>query len=413
MSSLPKVQDSNRGAVVILALIGGYIGIYLCRKNLAVATPFLQDAFHASRSDVGWIASVGNLAYALGKLTSGPLIERVGGRMGLLVAMAAVAIFGGAAAFAPSLGIIAICYSLNRVAGAGGWGAMLKLVPSWYSPARIGTVTAVLSLSYVFGGIAANIVGQQVVARGGDWHAIFWVPALALCGITIGCALLVRSGPLTQSRSTKTARSWAAIRADIWGLLRRPQFLLVCAMSFTLTLMRESFNTWSVDFLTSVQSGAKSVGAAALGSTTFDLAGALSILGMGVVYDRTPPGQRRWIIFGVLALLTGVLLALPSAGAASPIAASALIGGVGLLVYGPYSLLAGALALETGGAALAATAAGLIDAIGYVAGILSGKVLGGILDLGGYALGFRCLAGVTAVASLLALAMRPTPRSEP
>jgi sugar phosphate permease len=86
-----------------------------------------------------------------------------------------------------------------------------------------------------------------------------------------------------------------------------------------------------------------------------------------------------------------------------------LVGAVGLLVYGPYSLLAGILALESAGEELAATAAGIIDAVGYVAGALAGAGLGRILDIGGYTLGFRILAGVTVVSAGLALLLRPSP----
>jgi sugar phosphate permease len=75
---------------------------------------------------------------------------------------------------------------------------------------------------------------------------------------------------------------------------------------------------------------------------------------------------------------------------------------VGLLVYGPYSLLAGVLAVESGGPELAASASGVIDAVGYGAGVLSGEVLGRIVDAGGYRLGFQCLAALAAISSVCA-----------
>jgi sugar phosphate permease len=75
---------------------------------------------------------------------------------------------------------------------------------------------------------------------------------------------------------------------------------------------------------------------------------------------------------------------------------------VGLLVYGPYSLLAGVLAVESGGVALAASASGVIDAVGYGAGVLSGEVLGRIVDAGGYRLGFGCLAALAAISAVCA-----------
>jgi sugar phosphate permease len=180
-----------------------------------------------------------------------------------------------------------------------------------------------------------------------------------------------------------------------------------------LTLMRESFNTWSVDFLVSIQGGTPSMMTAGLQSTGFDIAGGVSILAAGVAYDRVRPSHRRWMMAGCLGLLALVVLALPPVAAVSTAGAAVLVGVVGLLVYGPYSLLAGALAIESGGKEGAATAAGIVDGVGYVAGALAGSALGKLLDVGGYALGFRVLAGVTVVSAVIALGLRPPPEAAP
>jgi sugar phosphate permease len=165
----------------------------------------------------------------------------------------------------------------------------------------------------------------------------------------------------------------------------------VCALSFTLTLMRESFNAWSVDFLVSIQGDTKSLATAALHSTGFDVAGAVSIFATGFVYDRISPGRRRWLMASMLILLAAVLAMLPRAAAIDPM----------------WGALSGVLAVESGGGRLAATSAGIIDGVGYVAGALAGTTLGRLLDVGGYALGFRILALITVISAALALALRP------
>jgi OPA family glycerol-3-phosphate transporter-like MFS transporter len=82
------------------------------------------------------IASVGTFAYAIGKLVNGPLVDRVGGRTGFLIALAAVALFGALGAFSPSLTVLSALYALNRFAGSAGWGAMVKIVPTWFGVVR-------------------------------------------------------------------------------------------------------------------------------------------------------------------------------------------------------------------------------------------------------------------------------------
>jgi sugar phosphate permease len=258
-------------------------------------------------------------------------------------------------------------------------------------------VVAALSLSYALGGVAATLFARQVVELGGGWRAVLSAPAAVLIGIAAVCALVVRPGPLEAAGAEKKQPA----RGAVLELLKRPQFLLVCGLSFALTLLRETFNVWSVDFLMSIE-GKQSVAAAALQSTTFDLAGAASIVLMGFAWDRMPRPLRRWMIAGILAALAGILVALPSLAQQSPQAGAWSIGAVGLLVHGPYSLLAGVLAVESGGAELAASASGIIDAVGYAAGVLSGEALGRIIDTGGYRLGFGCLAVLAALSAVCA-----------
>lgn len=411
ISPLSDEQTSHEragwGVMTTLAL--GYVGVYLCRKNLAVAMPMLQRSFGATKGQVGIIASLGTLAYAAGKVINGPFVDRAGGRRGFLLSLAAVALFGAAGAFAPGLVALTAFYSLNRFAGSAAWGAMLKLVPSWFGRARTGTVVGLLSLSYVAGGAIATLFARQIVTSGGSWRAVMGVPSIALVAIGVLCIFLVRSGPLAQKPAAPASRSPRDRRpplAATAALLRRPQFLIVCALSFTITLMRESFNTWSVDFLVSIQGGAPSLATAALQSTGFDLAGVVSIVGAGLAYDRVEPARRRWWMAGCLMVLAMVLAVLPRAAAVRPLYGAVLVGVIGLLVYGPYSLLAGALAVESGGSEQAATAAGIIDGAGYLAGALAGAALGRVLDLGGYSLGFNLLAGITGASALIALALR-------
>ena len=395
--SVPRLA----GWRVIGALAAGYVGIYLCRKNLAVAVPLLKESFHASREQIGQIASFGTFAYALGKFVGGPIVDRLGGRRGFLLSMLLVAAFGAAGAFAPGLMGLTILYAMNRLTGAAGWGAAVKLVPTWFGVARTATVIGVLSVSYVAGGVLATLLAREIVTLGGGWRAVMGLPSIVLLVLVVVCAVFVRMGPMKSTSREEHFSGSALLR-----LLRKPRFGVACGLSFAVTLMRESFNTWTVDFLTSIQTGNKSVATAALHSIGFDLAGAGAILVAGLMYDRIAPDSRRWLLATTLGVLAVVIAILPGAARANPDWAAVLVGLVGLLVYGPYSLLSGVLAVECGGAELAATAANAIDGVGYVGAILSGVTLGTLLDRGGYSLGFRVLAGITAVAAVLALGLR-------
>jgi MFS transporter, OPA family, glycerol-3-phosphate transporter len=403
----PTAVSSRLGGWAVVAVLGiGYIGVYLCRKNLSVAVPLLQQDFATTKAQVGVIASVGTFAYAAGKLLNGPLVDRVGGRVGFLIALGAVALFGALGAFAPSLAVLSASYALNRFAGSAGWGAMVKIVPTWFGVARSATVVGVMSLSYVLGGVAATLLARQIVSHGGGWRAVMGLPSLVLVALLLVCVAFVRTGPLHPPEERPAGASHASRWTELLELLKKPQFVFACAVSFAVTLLRDSFNHWSVDFLTEAQGENGSVATAALHSIGFDLAGAVAILANGVLYDRIRPERRGWLIASSLGFLALVLLMLPSVATKHLLLGALLLGAVGLLVYGPFSLLSGVIAIETGGARQAATAAGIIDGIGYAGAIFAGYGLGRLLDHGGYDLGLRVLAVITAVAALLALGLR-------
>lgn len=78
-----------------------YIGVYLCRKNLAVAAPLLREEWGLSKEAVGMVASISTLVYAFGQDRVGPVVDRSGGKPGLMWSMILVAVFGALGGLAP------------------------------------------------------------------------------------------------------------------------------------------------------------------------------------------------------------------------------------------------------------------------------------------------------------------------
>jgi sugar phosphate permease len=394
--------DSPRSWLLLGVLVVGYMGVYLCRKNYSVAVPLLQEEFHATKEQVGRIASAGTLAYAVGKMLLCPLVDRWGGRRCFFAALGMVAVFGAAAALAPSLGTLAVVYALNRFGGAAAWASMIKQIPPWFGPKNLALALAVLSLSYVFGGAAAiALAGQISDWSGHNWRAVMSAPALLLIGLLGVCVWLLprdRDAAADPKSGEAEGFSWSLVG----GLVRLRGFWIVAALSFTLTLLRETFNDWTVDYIKTTGGTQLSTGVAAFLSTPFDLCGAAGILFTGVMVGRLGPKGRTWLLAGHLLLLAGLLLALPRLTPLGLWVIVPAVGLVGFLALGPYSLLAGYFAVRLRGPRCAGTVSGIVDSIGYFAGILAGSAFGWLLDTGGYALGFNVLAGVCFLSAGLA-----------
>ena len=72
----PSSRDWRRLAALML----GYAGVYLCRKNFAVAIPLIGQSLSLNKAQIGAVASASTAAYMAGKFIFGPIIDRVGGR---------------------------------------------------------------------------------------------------------------------------------------------------------------------------------------------------------------------------------------------------------------------------------------------------------------------------------------------
>lgn len=389
----------------------GYIGVYLCRKNLAVAVPLLVNEFKASREEIGRIASLGTLAYAAGKLCLAPLVDRVGGRRSFLASAFLVAAFGALAASSPTLPLLGISYALNRLAGSPAWSAMIKQVPQRFGEGKLALALGLLSLSYVFGGAAAiGLAGTVASLSGGSWRAMMIVPAVILAALAFLAWLILPLETAAATQGSRDVPSFSANGSVRWlELITDRGFLLICALSFCLTLIRETFNDWAVDLVKTQGGPAMSLEIASFLSLPFDLCGASGILVTGLVLGRLKSSQQRGFIAANLIVLATSLFLMSRASQWGLAGLVVLIGAVGFTGLGPYSLLAGYFSVRLRGTASAGRVSGVIDAVGYFAGVLAGSGFGWLVDHGGYRLGLDILAGLAAVSVFIALKLKLHP----
>src|SRR5262249_34244602 len=152
-----------------------------------------------NKEQIGKVASYSTLAYMLGKFVFGPLIDRVGGRLAFLLSLFGVMVFGAIGGLANSLPMLVLVYSLNRLAGAAGWGGMVKLVPDWFSERSMAFAMGVLSLGFVFGGVCATLLAGSIAKwSGNDWRWIMSGPSIAVVLILLFCWSVL---PRSQARA--------------------------------------------------------------------------------------------------------------------------------------------------------------------------------------------------------------------
>lgn len=409
-------------ALTMALMVVGYSGYYLCRSNLSVVIPLMTDELVAAGMDpgaakvrLGWIASLGAITYAIGKLMGGALADFLGGRRNFLIGMAGAVLFtlvfaaGGAlpmysaAWLGGAFPVFTIAWMGNRIAQSLGWGGMMKITSRWFDYRTTGTVVGILSLSYLFGDAASRAFMGYLIANGVGWRGVFLAGAGVLAVILAVCTWLLKESPRdldlpegeTNPLNVFGAKGNDARPADLGSLLgplfRSRSFWYVCLLSLITTLLRETFNNWSPTYFKDVVKLPNEE--AAWYSALFPFVGGISVILAGLAGDRLGrTGRATLLLIGLF--LTGTVLwqlgRLPVD--ANPVWPLSLVTLVGFLLIGPYSYLGGAIALDFGGKRGGATAGGLIDGVGYIAGILAGGAVAQLATSRGWAGTFEALA---------------------
>ena len=383
-------------AATILLLAVGYSGYYFCRSNLSVVLPDLMHdlakrGIPASEAQIrlGFIASAGTIAYAVGKFISGSMADLFGGRRNFLGGMAGSVVFTLVFVLSGGFPLFTLAWVGNRLFQSTGWVGLVKVASRWFSYSTYGTVMAVLSLSFLFGDAACRWVMSELLAHGVGWRGVFLAGAGSLAALLLTNVIFLRETPEERGLPAPEANplnvygaegehkdeKHPGLKAILYPLVTSFPFWLVCLLSLGTTLLRETFNFWTPTYF--VQFVGLSSSQAAARSALFPLFGGISVLLAGVVSDRLGLNGRNLVLVTL----------------------------VGFLLLGPYSYLAGAMSLDFGGKRGSATAAGIIDGVGYLAGWLSGDTVARITVAFGWKNAFLSMAGVALLTALVAVVL--------
>jgi len=424
-----------RQTITVLLLFGGYAALYFCRADISVAAPLLIEDLGrhgVSHSEaivhLGSMASLGVLAYALGKLFLTGLGDFWGGRWNFLIGLIGAVAFTLLFASGSSLQLFTFAWICNRLTKSMSWAGLIKVSSKWFDFSSYGTIIGILSLSYLIGDAAARQAMGALIEHGFGWRALF-VFAAAVAGVLLLANALwlresrvalglgeARTNPLSLFAASESRP--ASVAALLLPLLRSRAFILVCLLSLGCTIVRETFNIWTPVYLRDYLGF--SVSQSAGKSAIFPGVGVASVLLTGWLSDRLGLNGRPLILFIGLAGTAAALLALMSAhsstsGSLLPLVA---IGAIAFCLLGPYSYLGGAMALDFGGKQAGAVSSGIIDGVGYLGGVLAGDSVARISVMFGWHGVFMALAAVSALAAvgsgvLLALGRRAAAAGRP
>lgn len=388
-----------------------YALLYMGRYNLTVSKNALGTLM--TKVDFGWIFGIGAAVYAVSFLINGPLVDRIGGRRGILIAAFGAGGANLAMGFylwrvmgmedpsgAPLRLVFSLLYALNMYFQSYGAVSIVKVNAHWFHVKERGTFSGIFGIMISSGIFLAFDVSQRILESplvagrghaGGDatWWVFFSPAALLFLLFAIETFLLrdqpSRAGFEDFDTGDESSGEDLNVRIPTRQLLRRilthPVILTVAGIEFCTGVLRNGVMHW-FPILANEQVAAGGSG----GGWDFMLHNwglLLMIAGIiggnlaGIVSDRVFQSRRApsaGFLYGFMILLIAAMGFSLSHGWVLGV----LVFGISVCVIGTHGLLSGTATMDFGGRQGAATAVGIIDGFVYLGTAVQSFSLGWI-----------------------------------
>ena len=161
---------------------------YIDRQVLGILAPELQEKFGWSESDYGMIIAAFQAAYAIGLLTTGRLLDRIGTRIGYSIAITLWSVAGMFHAAARSVFSFAVARFALGLGESANFPAAVKTVAEWFPKKERALATGLFNSGSSIGAILAPLIVPWIALNyGWQWAfiatgalgfvwLIFWLP---------------------------------------------------------------------------------------------------------------------------------------------------------------------------------------------------------------------------------------------
>jgi MFS transporter, OPA family, glycerol-3-phosphate transporter len=385
-----------------------YAFLYMGRYNLTVSKNAMGSLM--TNSDFGWIFFFGTWTYALSFLINGPLVDKIGGKKGILIAAIGSSLANIALGVLTYLVVtnqlkmkmvtaFSLIYSLNMYFQSYGAVSIIKVKAYWFHVRERGVFGAIFGTLISFGVYFAFDWGKDIVdmtkvnpagevgwlhrlvqsifasrthAVDATW-AVFFIPAAIMIFWALLDWWLIKDTPEEANFpyfDTADASSGKMhIEFSTMDLLKKvltsPLMILISFVELTSGVFRNGIAQWYLTFTHDVKQPAAQffVDHWGLLLCFFGIIGGFT---GGLVSDRLFDSRRA----PPAGLLCGAILILATLMAAclfsSPIIVGMAAVGIWMCGVGVTSLMSGTAATDFGGRKATATCSGIVDGFAYL-----------------------------------------------
>jgi MFS transporter, ACS family, hexuronate transporter len=183
---------------------------YIDRQVLGVLAPDLQRELRWSEVEYGYIVTAFQAAYAIGLVTAGAVIDRLGTKIGYAAAIAVWSLAAMSHALAGSVMGFAMARFALGLGEAGNFPAAIKTVAEWFPRSERAFATGIFNSGSNIGAVVAPAVVPLIAVSFG-WQAAFLATGILSAAWLVAWVLVYR--PPEQHPKLSPAE-FALIRSD-------------------------------------------------------------------------------------------------------------------------------------------------------------------------------------------------------
>ena len=220
---------------VLILFYLAYVGIYVARLNLSMASPTLMDQNVLTSVEIGFLGSAFSLIYSCGRLFNGIVADRAAPRLlivtGLLLTGASNLLLG----ILPAYVLFLVLWSVNAFGQSMLWSSILRATSSLYGKARADKKVTILTTSIAAGNIVGIILGTQTIARLGLRFA-FLVPGVltVLTGLAVAWVM----------RDVRVEKPAAKGSFPLFAMLKERSILVILTPALLHGAVKDNISLW-------------------------------------------------------------------------------------------------------------------------------------------------------------------------
>lgn len=389
----------RKNATILATLYFAYVGVYIARLNLSMASPGLLEQGVLTSVELGFLGSAFSLIYSCGRLFNGILADRMAPRLLITAGLLLTGLSNFLLGILPPYLLFLVLWSLNAFGQSMLWSAILRTTSSIYGKAQADKKVTVLTTSIAAGNILGIVLGSRMIT----WLGLRWA-FLVPGGLTVltGMAVLYVMGKV-QIVPPAGKQSFV-----LGKLLKNRRVLGILPPALLHGMIKDNISLWMAVYF--LDRFAVDLEKTAWYVLLIPAVGLLGRIVYPVLYRLT--GKRENVVslicFGFCAVLSACLLP----GSVGPLWAAVCLSLLFAFVSMINTSILSIFPLRFAASNQVASVSGLTDFATYLGAAIGSAIYGFWIAGGHYRYMFISWAGVSLVSILILLAQHPFRKEE-